>query len=187
MRLNTCKDLLDSYFKKYFVFVPIILMFIYVLLFQNNNILFLLGKVIYKVGDTFNTLTSIFAGIYFSLYILMLTLPAFSVVKNLNRSNYKCLILNITIGLLTSVSYSFTQIFLSFLSNNWILFCLNGIVAISFVLSLIQNVTFFGIIFSEDLRSSYTAGKENSLEKDIKYIKKWTQQQDLEKKANHNS
>ncbi len=59
MRLNTCKDLLDSYFKKYFVFVPIILMFIYVLLFQNNNILFLLGKVIYKVGDTFNTLTSI--------------------------------------------------------------------------------------------------------------------------------
>lgn len=159
------------------------LLFIFLFFGKTNRILIDFGTSIYKVSDSFNTLTSIFAGIYFSLYTLLLTIPSFSVVKKLNKPNYHYLLLAISIGLLTSVLYSVMQVLLGIWQDMPVLFGINFVIIIAFLLSLLQNVLFFGIVLGSDLQENYAEGHSNELERDIQYIKSWTKKQDMINKS----
>jgi hypothetical protein len=170
-------NMADNYLKKYFVFVPIFFLMILLLFQQERSFIVSWGKIIYQSSDSINTLTSIFAGIYFSLYTLLLAIPSFSVIKKLNRKNYKYLLITISVGLLTSLIYSLFQVLISFLKADSLIYGFNFIVVIAFVLSVIQNIIFFGIILGKDLGNSYSQSNSDQLKEDIKYIKEWVHQQ----------
>ncbi|KRM95970.1 hypothetical protein FC19_GL001451 [Liquorilactobacillus aquaticus DSM 21051] len=167
----------DNYLKKYFVFVPTFCLMILLIFQQERSFIVSWGKIVYQSSDSINTLTSIFAGIYFSLYTLLLAIPSFSVIKKLNRKNYKCLLITISVGLLTSLIYSLFQVLIAFLKADSLIYGFNFIVVIAFVLSVIQNIIFFGIILGKDLGNSYSQSNSDQLKEDIKYIKEWVHQQ----------
>ncbi|MFT9004114.1 MAG: hypothetical protein ABF991_05330 [Liquorilactobacillus hordei] len=170
-------NLVDNYLKKYFVFIPTIVFILLLIFQQERSFLISGGKIIYQSSDAINTLTSIFAGIYFSLYTLLLAIPSFSIIKKLSRENYKYLLVTIFVGLLTSLIYSIFQVLIGFFRENNLIYGFNFIVVIAFILSVIQNIIFFGLILGKDLGNSYSQNDSDELKEDVKYIKEWVHQQ----------
>lgn len=137
--------------------------------FVNNKSLITFAEYLEKGNDSINTMASIFTGIYFSLCTLMLSLPAFSRIKQLGKKNYHSLLKILLFGLLWSISYSLWQIVLAF-SNNELLLIINYLLMLGFILSVLQSTLYFSIILSQDLMNSYEAGDEMS--NDIRTIKR---------------
>lgn len=46
-------------------------------------------KLVSRSGDSFNSITSIFAGVYFSIIILLLSLPSGTIVKSFSKKAFK--------------------------------------------------------------------------------------------------
>lgn len=74
---------LDCFLRKIMIKSTIIIATIVsiIFFFVNNKALITFAEYLEKGNDSINTMVSIFTGIYFSLFILMLSLPAFSRIK----------------------------------------------------------------------------------------------------------
>lgn len=169
-------DFLDNYIKKYFVLVPILILTV-IWLFQQNDFLGInLGRIIFKNGGAYSTLASIFAGIFFSLYTLLLSLPNFSVVKKLTKQNYKYLLMSITFGLICSLGFCILQVFIPMFNKNNLVMGINFLFFLAFILSVIQCTIYFTLELHSDLNANFQ--KEDQIEMDVKYIKEWVKTQE---------
>lgn len=147
--------------------------------FIDNKALVVFAEFLEKGNDSLNTMASIFTGIYFSLCTLMLSLPAFSRIKQLGKKNYHSLLKILLFGLLWSISYSLWQIVLSF-SDSEILLVINFLLMLGFILSVLQSTLYFSIILSQDLMNSYETGDEVS--QDIQTIKRMLEEMERKEK-----
>lgn len=147
--------------------------------FIDNKALVVFAEFLEKGNDSINTMASIFTGIYFSLCTLMLSLPAFSRIKQLGKKNYHSLLKILLFGLLWSISYSLWQIVLSF-SDSEILLVVNFLLMLGFILSVLQSTLYFSIILSQDLMNSYETGDEVS--QDIQTIKRMLEEMERKEK-----
>lgn len=79
-------------------------------------------KLVSRSGDSFNSITSIFAGVYFSIIILLLSLPSGTIVKSFSKKAFKDIVFIAVRGFLTSVTYVILSFFYTIYGNNavWI-------------------------------------------------------------------
>lgn len=162
---------LDHFLRKWMIKTTIIISIVIlsVLFYFNNDALIIFVKYLNRGSNSINTMASIFTGIYFSLCTLMLSLPAFSRIRQLGKKNYHSLLKILFFGLLWSLSYSLWQIVISF-SNNEFLLIINFLLMLGFILSVLQSTLYFSIILGQDLINSYEASDEMS--RDIQTIKR---------------
>lgn len=120
-------------------------------------------------SDSVNSMASVFTGIYFSLLILMLSIPSFSKIKQLGRKNYDSLIKILCLGLAWAFSYEVWQIILAFSSNELVL-VINFNLMLGFLLSVVRTGLYFWFILQQDLKKSYKP--EDKVSRDIQTIKR---------------
>lgn len=172
---NKVLNIIDNYIKKWFILVPMGFLII-IWFFQKDNFFMIkFGKLIFEDGGSYSTLASIFAGIFFSLYTLLLSLPNFSVIRNLTKQNYNYLLISITFGLVYSLSFCVLQIIIPIFNKNDIVMGINALLFIAFILSVIQCAIYFTLELHSDLKSNFQS--DSQMENDIKYIKEWVKSQ----------
>lgn len=168
---------IDKFLRKCLVNVPVGILIVVnvIFLLTHNDELSDMCTLISKSDDAINTMASIFTGIYFSLFLLMISLPTFSSINKLGKKNFVNLTKMLASGLAWSLGYSIFQIVHAFnktpLVNN-----IDFIIMVGFILSVIQTGTYFSIILKMDIMASFNASDEIS--DDVKYIRAWIENEE---------
>jgi hypothetical protein len=162
---------LDCFIRKVLIKLIIIIGIVFSIVFYSidNDTLIVFTQYLEKGNGSINTMASIFTGVYFSLFTLMLSLPSFSIVKQLGKKNYHSLLKMLLSGLLWSILYSLWQIVLSFSSNEFLLI-VNFLLMLGFISSVLQSALYFSIILYRDLVKAYEA--KNEVAQNIQTIKR---------------
>ncbi|WP_214464663.1 hypothetical protein, partial [Levilactobacillus brevis] len=129
-----------------------------------------------KNADPMVTLISIFAGVFFSLIILLITLPKSSIIKSLTKKDYSSLIHIVFSGFLISILYVVFQIIRFFNDNSFVQSILL-LLMLEFFAILFQAIVYFSLVFGLDTKATYDALNDTEIENDIKDIKFWVDQQ----------
>lgn len=135
-------------------------------------------KLISRSGDSFNSITSIFAGVYFSIIILLLSLPSGTIVKSFSKKAFKDIVFIAVRGFLTSVTYVILSFFYTIYGNNDVLKLLDFVTLVIFIITLLQVSIYYSLMLINDVNTSFDKLRDTKLEDDIHFIKSWVQRQD---------
>lgn len=176
-------NIVDTFLRFFPVIIFIIALLFYCLF--NKKCVTVIEKFFWgtdKIGDPMVTLVSIFAGVFFSLIILLITLPKSSIIKSLNKKDYSTLIHIVFSGFLVSILYVVFQI-IRFFNDNLFVQIILLLLILEFFTILLQAIVYFSLVFVHDTKSTYDALNDMEIENDIKDIKFWVDQQ--RKKENY--
>ncbi|KAF0348755.1 hypothetical protein ACWOA4_05440 [Pediococcus pentosaceus] len=135
-------------------------------------------KLVSRSGDSFNSITSIFAGVYFSIIILLLSLPSGTIVKSFSKKAFKDIVFIAVRGFLTSVTYVILSFFYTIYGNNAVLEFFDFVTLVIFITTLLQVSIYYSLMLINDINTSFDKLRDTKLEDDIHFIKSWVQRQD---------